>query len=142
MGARASGASARELRRFGVGVGLGTAGLGLSFAGIGPLARWLAPQPGLAGLAWAAALAIACTGLLRPLWLAPLQRALQRIGAPLGAALAVAALALFFFALLTPIALVLRASGRDPLLLRRTSARASYWREVRRRDKQSYFRQS
>lgn len=142
MSARSAGASARELRRFGFGVGLGAAALGLSFAGSGPLARWLAPQPGLAVLACAVALALASAALVRPLWLEPLRRASQRVVAPLGAALTVAVLALFFFAILSPIALALRASGRDPLLLRRTSARTSYWHVVRGRDKQSYFRQS
>lgn len=142
MAAARSGASARELRRFGVGVSLGAAGLGLSFAGIGPLARWCAPHPGLARVAYAAGLAIALAAVVRPLWLDPVRRALQRIGVPLGRVLAIAGLALFFFAVVSPIALLLRATGRDPLLLRRRSARASYWHVVRPRDKQSYFRQS
>lgn len=64
---------------------------------------------------------------LHPAMHARLEQALQRGQAALVAGLSWLATAAAFFLVLTPIALLLRAAGRDLLQLRRGSERASLW---------------
>lgn len=61
---------------------------------------------------------------------------------PIGWVISHALLAIIFFAVATPIALVLRILGRDPMLRRFDKGAASYW--VARKtnpDRRRYFRQ-
>lgn len=68
--------------------------------------------------------------LLRLLWPAAhrrVEQALQRAQGRLAAGLSWLATAAAFFLVITPVALLLRAAGRDPLRLRRQDAHASLW---------------
>jgi hypothetical protein len=134
--------SPRELRRFGLGVA--TAGCLLGFAaysGRGPLAL-LGPSPILAAALGCIALAVGGLSLIAPQRNRALYRGSRAIGEPLARGLAFVTLLVFFFGILTPVALLLRVGGHDPLQLRRRSRRDSYWRPHRARDKSSYFHQS
>jgi len=132
-----------ELRRFGYGAAIGLSVLAwAAHGGRGPFAL-LPTLP--AGAATPVALAIAGLALLSalasvlaPRWNRPLFLVLRVVPHALG----FVALAVFYFGVLTPLALIGRAFGRDPLDLAQRRARDSYWRPARRRDKQSYFHQS
>ena len=90
-----------------------------------PLAAWSLVLGLLAALALAAA--------LRPCWF----RGYYRFSAKLGFALSQMAgrvvLSVLFFVIVTPLGLVLRMMGKDPLRLRRPADASSYWSEVRQK---------
>jgi hypothetical protein len=104
----------------------------LGLALMSSLLRWrrVLPVGGWAlVLCWLAALAVAAA--LRPRWF----RGYYRFSAKLGFAISQTAgrvvLAFFFFLIITPLGLVLRMLGKDPLRLRRPAGAESYWSEVR-----------
>ena len=104
-------------------------GFGLVFAGFfailaavslwrgGPLWPWLG------GIA----LAFLAVALLRAALLAPLNRLWMRFGLLLGRIVNPIVLALLFFAVFTPIALLARLLGKDFLRLRRDADATTYW---------------
>jgi Saxitoxin biosynthesis operon protein SxtJ len=77
---------------------------------------------------WAAALAAAflALALLRSDALRPLNRLWQRLGLLLSRIVSPIVLALLFYAIMSPVGLLMRAFGQDPLRLRRSPAE-SYW---------------
>jgi len=79
--------------------------------------------------AWAIAVAAAfalCAWLV-PRVLAPMNRLWFRFGELLHRIVSPVALGVIFFGVITPYAVVMRLFGRDELLLRKRSARPSYW---------------
>ncbi|SRR5258706_2552030 len=78
---------------------------------------------------WAIAVAalFALCAWLAPQVLAPLNRIWFRFGELLHRIVSPIALGIIFFGVITPYALVMRLFGRDELLLRKSSARQSYW---------------
>jgi hypothetical protein len=80
--------------------------------------RWWALTP--------AALFLA-VGLLHPIWLKPLNQLWFQFGKLLHRIVTPIVLGVMFFATFTPIAVVARALGRDPLRLRFDRAATSYW---------------
>lgn len=67
---------------------------------------------------------------------------LQAITLPIGWLISQIALRLMFYCVLTPLGLLFRLIGRDPLILRRPSSAETYWLEhTQRNDPSSYFRQ-
>ena len=66
--------------------------------------------------------------LVAPQWLAPLNRSWFRLGQVLGKIVSPIMLGIIFFGLLTPIALIARALGRDELKLKPQDV-TSYWIE-------------
>lgn len=81
-----------------------------------------------AGAAGLLAAGFASTAMLRPALLTPLNRAWMALGVALGMIVSPVVLAILFFGIFTPLALLLRLFGRDELRLRRSPAGASYWR--------------
>jgi len=78
---------------------------------------------------WALAVA-AVFALLALLWtaaLAPLNRLWVKLGALLYKGVSPVVMALLFYVTVTPIALLMRLLGKDPLRLRRDPDAASYW---------------
>ena len=72
----------------------------------------------------------------------PLYTALTLIAFPIGFVISHAVLALFFFGILTPVGLVFRLIGRDPLARRFEPDAATYWIDLPDvSDKKDYFRQ-
>lgn len=78
-------------------------------------------------LAAVAALLLLALALARPALLAPLNGAWFRLGLLLGRIVSPIVLGLVFFVLLTPLALLARAFGRDELALRRRAGATSFW---------------
>lgn len=87
-------------------------------------------------------LAVGLIALLLPHRLAPINRAWARLGLLLGRVVSPVVLAILFFGLITPVALVTRLFGRDELHLRYRAA-ASYWipRETARPAAESFTQQ-
>jgi hypothetical protein len=77
---------------------------------------------------WAAAVAAAflAFALFWSEFLRPLNRLWQKLGLLLSKIVGPIVLALVFFAVVTPVGLLMRSAGKDPLRLRR-HARSSYW---------------
>jgi hypothetical protein len=66
-------------------------------------------------------------GFARPALLAPLNKGWTRLGLLLGAVVGPIVLAVVFFGIITPLAIIARLSGKDFLRLRHDRAAASYW---------------
>lgn len=75
--------------------------------------------------------AIAAAAAFCPRWFRGYYRFSTRLGFKLSQWAGRAILALFFFAVILPLGLVLRMMGKDPLRLRRPSDADSYWSEAR-----------
>lgn len=73
-----------------------------------------------------AALTAAVT-LTRAHWLTPLNRAWMKLGEVLHHVVSPLALGLIYFAVFTPVGLVMRLAGRDALSRRFEPARPTYW---------------
>ncbi len=90
-----------------------------------PVAAWVLVLCALAALAVAAA--------VRPRWFRGYYRFSAKLGFAISQTVGRIVLALFFFIIVTPLGLVLRLLGKDPLRLRHPVGAASYWSEVRRK---------
>lgn len=111
------------------------------FALVGWVARRLADGWTLPILGAALGLACLLLGLARPKSLRPLFVVLSAITAPIGWILSNLLAAIFYFLVLTPLGLVFRLFGRDPLALRARGA-SSYWKKhTTSPDPRSYYRQ-
>jgi hypothetical protein len=88
-----------------------------------PVAAWVLVLCLLAAMAGAAA--------LRPRWFRGYYRFSARLGFGLSQWAGYVVLALLFFIVVTPLGLVLRMMGKDPLRLRRPRGAESYWSKVR-----------
>jgi hypothetical protein len=85
---------------------------------------------------------LALTGLLWPPAARPFYLALTVISLPIGWMVSHVLLRVIYYLVLTPVALVFRIFGRDPLALRRRDA-ASHWEPFKQgEDIESYFRQT
>jgi hypothetical protein len=90
----------------------------------------------------ALAVVVGVTGLIVPAAVRPIYTGWMVVAFPIGWTVSRVLLAATFFGVVTPIAAALRASGRDPLRLRRQS-QDSYWLAKRQAaGAREYFRQS
>ncbi len=80
-------------------------------------------------LALAAVLVL--SALLRPALLESLNRAWFRLSLLMGRIMTPLVMAVLFYGLITPVALLLRLKGDDPLRLKRTGGERTWWRERR-----------
>ena len=92
---------------------------------------------------YAASAAIAAAiGLVRPRWLAPSFTFWMIVAYPLAWLVSIVVLAVLFFGLLTPLGLLFRPLGRDPLDRTWPGRQDSYWQEKPGTDKPDrYLRQ-
>jgi hypothetical protein len=128
--------SRSELRWFGVVV------LAV-FAVLGGLAWWRLDAPGAARVLLGAGVSVAALYYLIPPLRVPLWMAWMKLFTPVGWLVSHALLALIYFGLVTPMALVMRLVRRDRLALRRDPQAASFWSEHEPAgDVARYFRQS
>ena len=112
--------SRKSLRQF--------AGLWLVFFGGIALWQFLVRGRTSLGLSLAAlALVVGLTGLTRPEWVRWIYVGWMVLAFPIGWTVSQVMLLLMFFGLFTPIGLVFRLIGRDPLQRARPSGRESYW---------------
>lgn len=91
--------------------------------GLWPMLDGLPPRPWFLVVA-AAFLGI---GLLRPGLLRPLNKLWFRFGMLLHHVVTPVVMGLLFFGTVTPVGLLMRASGKDPMRMRRDSGARSYW---------------
>lgn len=98
--------------------------------------------PGLRGaLAGAIALFLGVPGLIWPGWIRPVYLAAITLTRPIGHIVGFVVLAIVYFGLITPIGLIFRLRGRDPLSLRQIR-RPSHWApRSQSRDVRRYLRQ-
>ncbi len=75
----------------------------------------------------AVAAAFALVALLKPVLLAGLNRLWIKLGVLLGKVVSPIALGILFYIVITPIGLVIRLTGKDPLRLKFAPAADSYW---------------
>ena len=75
----------------------------------------------------AAAAVLAAITTTRAHWLAPLKHAWMKLGDVLNRVVSPVVLGLIFFAVFTPVAMVMRMAGRDSMQRRFEPARKSYW---------------
>ncbi|SIO31061.1 hypothetical protein SAMN05444166_3685 [Singulisphaera sp. GP187] len=91
-----------------------------------PLAS-LRGQPTLAATFWVAAVACRIVGAWRPTALKPVYLGLTLATWPIGWVVSHLALAVVYYGVITPIALVFRLLGRDPLTRRFDRDATTYW---------------
>ena len=106
-----------------------------------PLMLWRG-QPNLAVAAWVAAIVGRAVGLVRPELLRYVFVGLTALTWPIGWVVSNLMLAIVYYGVITPIGLIRRRGGRDPLGRKLDPSAASHWAEVRpnmRPDR--YFRQ-
>jgi hypothetical protein len=125
----------RTLRQF--------AGLWLVFFGL--LAAWQGLVRGnpSGGIVWGAiALAVGPAGLVWPALVRPVFVGAMALTFPLGWLLSKVILALVYYGLFTPLAVLFRLTGRDVLARRRDPAASTYWApKPQPAGPHSYFRQ-
>ncbi len=102
---------------------------GLVFAVVFALVCLLPLKDGAEPRLWAGlvAAAFAVVSLAAPKLLKPLNKIWFLFGLLLHKIVSPLVMGLLFFVTVTPIALIMRALGKDPLKLRRDPAAASYW---------------
>jgi hypothetical protein len=104
------------------------AGLWLAFFGGWALWQWrVQGHPTAAIVLGVLALTVGPLGLARPEWLRPIYVAWMVVAFPIGWTVSQVLLAVLFYGLFTPIGLVFRLLGRDPLHRARRPERESYW---------------
>jgi hypothetical protein len=127
--------SSRVLRQF--------AGLWLMV--LSSLACWhglVRDRPVLALILAGMAMAVGLPGLVKPQAIRWVFVAAQVITMPIGWVVSHVALAVLFYGMFTPLALIFRLMGRDALRLRWQSEQATYWTpKPAAADARSYFRQ-
>jgi hypothetical protein len=73
------------------------------------------------------ALVTAMVTITRESWLAPLNRAWMKVGELMGRVVSPIVLGVIFFAVFTPVGVLMRALGRDTMCRRFDAAARSYW---------------
>ena len=99
---------------------------------LGAMLSWLAYRRGwLPREAWFAILAVLALGIilsvLFPRWFRPLYRAGMTVSFCIGQVVGALLLTLFFLLILTPIAVLLRLTGKDLLRLKPDPAATTFW---------------
>ena len=127
--------SRRQLSVFGL--------LWLAFFGVfGVTSWWKTGSFGQAGVFWAIAAALPALGLVWPSLLRVVFVAASYVTFPIGFVLSYVILAVVYYLVLTPIGIVLRLTGKDPMQRRFDRSAKTYWtaRESKEPSEQ-YFKQ-
>jgi len=124
--------SPREMRWAGVVAGVLLWGLGA--------AGWAAHLPWAQRVGFGLHYALVALGLLHPRWPEVPFRWWTAFGRLLGEVIAIPIFTLLYFVAVTPLALVMRALGKDPLQ-RRAPPEESYWRDHRKPPRERFQRQ-
>jgi hypothetical protein len=118
---------------------------GLWIAFFGGFALWQGLVRGNETLAWvfgALALGIGPVGLVRPPLLRPIFIGWMLLAFPIGWTVSKIIMALVFYGLFTPLAIIFRLIGRDALALRAVRNSDTYWiSKPAARSARNYFRQ-
>jgi TRAP-type C4-dicarboxylate transport system permease small subunit len=113
------------------------------FLGLAGWRAWHGQADGWAAALAALALVVGLVGLARPSAVRFIYTGWMIVAFPIGWTVSRVALALVFYGVFTPVAMVFRMMRRDELQLRRRNGRASYWRpKPTAINVREYFRQS
>ena len=115
----------RELRKFAITVSIA---LGI----FGSVILWRKGETGL--LCWGVGLLILLIGLFSPRLLSPIYRFWMALARLMGFVMTHLILALMYYFVLTPVGLVMRMLGKNPLKMRFTRSADSYWIKRRHRE--------
>ena len=108
---------------------------------LAPLSLWRG-KPNAAIAYWILAVAMRLLGFFRPSWLRPMFVGMSLVAWPIGWVTSHLALAIVYYGVFTPIALVFRILGRDPLNRRFDRAATTYWETHQQNtDLKRYLRQ-
>jgi hypothetical protein len=104
----------------------------LGLAVLSSILRW---RHVLNGTTWLAAFAVsglvAICALLQPRWFGGYHRISMRLGFAVSQLIGRVALAFFFIFILTPVGLILRLAGKDPLQLKRPHDAKTCWHQAK-----------
>jgi hypothetical protein len=109
-----------QLRLFGV--------LALIFLGVVGALAWHRAAPGAAAVWWTAGGVVAAAGLIEPRVLRPVYLAAVIVSFPLGLVSSYLILGAVYYLVLTPVGLMMRLAGHDPLTRRFEAGRTTYWK--------------
>jgi hypothetical protein len=113
------------------------------FAGLAAWHAQVDERVTIAGVFAILAVTIGPLGLIAPVLIRPVFVAWTVLAFPIGWTVSRLVLLLLFGAIVTPLALIFRLRGRDPLQIERRSDATTYWvRKPAPPDLASYFRQS
>lgn len=121
--------TAKELRQFGF-IALGAFGLlgALLYWHVVPLWRVLgSATPTVAFVVWTVGALSAILSMVAPKMNRPLFVGLSVVAYPIGAVMSYLIMGAFFFLIVTPMGLIFRLAGRDPLRRRFDATANSYW---------------
>jgi len=125
----------RQLRQFAV---IALFGFGL----VGAALRWRFGLETAPLVLWAAGAATFVLGMITPKAVLPIYTLLMGLSVPIGWAVSNLFLRIIYYGIMTPFGIVLRATGRDPLKLKKPQG-GSYWRDHKQRESlRSYYRQA
>lgn len=102
---------------------------------------WGRERPTVGLVLGALAVTVGPLGLLWPALMRPIFVAWMVVVFPIGWLVSRIVLALVFYGVMTPLAMVFRLMGRDSLTLRPQPATASYWQPKPTAEARRYFRQ-
>ncbi len=90
---------------------------------------------------WSAGAAIALVGLARPTFVKWLYLAMSCLTAPIGIVISLTVLGIVYYIVVTPIGVIMRLLGRDPMQRRPDPKTDTYWRKREQPEPDQYFRQ-
>jgi len=92
---------------------------------------------------WCLAAPAIVLGAVKPAWVRPLFLGLMYLTFPIGFVISHVMLALIYYGVFTPIGLLMRMTGKDPLRRKRRAGASTHWipRSKAEVDKERYFRQ-
>ncbi len=122
-------AGSRDLRKFSLTVGIAFVVLWAVFTLLIPYLTGRGADPSRLPLLWQIGVALAVVGTLAPKVVKPLYYAWMTMALALGFVMTRVLLTIFFFLVMTPVALIFRLIGRDPLHRKLDRDAASYWIE-------------
>jgi hypothetical protein len=109
-----------------------TAVIGVALNGVLGLLWWKGALPVAVSLVAAGVAVLAViTAAVRPVWFRGFYRGGMNVSFQIGQVMGKVLLTVFFFALVTPMGLVLRLLGKDLLQLKRKPDQTTYWRKAK-----------
>jgi hypothetical protein len=97
------------------------------FGSVGALTLWQTHSLSWAAVFWGAAAVVALVGLLKPEFIRPVFVAWMSVAYPVGWTISHLLLATIFYLVITPVGLVLRALGYDPMNRVLDRSAKTYW---------------
>ena len=126
--------SPRTLRQFSIAGGVFAAIVGYLF--MTPGGSLIVPAT-----IWSLGAAVAVLGLIKPPLVLWVYLGMSWLTAPIGIVISLTVLAIVYYIVVTPIGLVMRLLGNDPLGRRREPDAETYWRKRKEPEPNRYFRQ-